>query len=101
MDPLGIPLAGPSAHSEIRAAYGGMHAAIGLLLLYAAVRAELRRAGLWLALCFMGGLTAGRLVSLAADGVPNAFVLRLLAAEALAAVLAAVLLGTARSASTP
>lgn len=100
MAPLGIPLAAPSAHSEIRAAYGGMHFAVGLLLLYAAARADRRRAGLRLTLCFMGGLTVGRLVSLAADGVPNAFVVRLLLAEALAAVLAGVLLRGGRAAST-
>ncbi len=102
MDPLGIALSSPDARSEIRAAYGGMHLAIGLLLLYAAARPGSRTAGLWLVLCFMGGLTVGRLVSLVVDGVPGGFVLRLLAAEALAAALALVLLvGTPRPTSPP
>lgn len=102
MDPLGITLSSAGARSEIRAAYGGMHLAVGLLLLYAAARPGARSAGLWLTLCFMGGLTLGRLVSLVADGAPGGFVLRLLAAEGLAAVLALVLLlGTPRPASPP
>ena len=100
MTPLDISLEGPSAKSEIRAAYGGMHLAIALLLLYTAARVELRRTGLWLVLFFMGGLTVGRFVSLVADGVPNAFVLRLLLAEGLGTVLAAVLLSRRRAAST-
>lgn len=93
MDPLGIPLSGPAARNEIRAAYGGMHVGIGLFLLATALRADLRRIGLWATLCVMGGLVAGRLVSIAIDGSPGAFALGLMAVEGIAAAASAVLLG--------
>lgn len=86
MDPLGIPLAGAAAHNEIRAAYGGMHAGIGLFLLATALRPALNGVGLWASLCLMGGLVAGRLTSLVVDGAPGAFPLGLLAVEGTAAL---------------
>lgn len=92
MDPLGIPLQGAAAHSEIRAAYGGMHVGIGLFLIATALRAPLRTVGLWANLCIMGGLVTGRLTSLAVDGAPGGFALGLLAAEGLAALASAALL---------
>lgn len=99
MDPLGIPLDGPAALSEIRAAYGGMHVGIGLFLLATALRTDLRRVGLWANLCIMGGLVAGRLASIAVDGSPGGFALGLLTVEGIAATASAVLLA-ARAAST-
>lgn len=92
MEPLGIPLAGPAARNEIRAAYGGMHVGIGLFLLATALRADLRTVGLWANLCIMGGLVAGRLVGIAIDGSPGGFALGLLAVEGIAAAASAVLL---------
>jgi hypothetical protein len=100
MSPLGIPLDGASAHNEIRAAYGGMHVGLGLFLVVAALRPALRSTGLWVNLCIMGGLVAGRLVSFVLDGAPGDFVVRLLIPEAAGAVLSALLLaagGRARS----
>jgi hypothetical protein len=94
MDPLGIPLDGPSAHNEIRAAYGGMHVGLGLFLLVTALRAPLRTVGLWVDLCIMGGLVAGRLASFAIDGAPGDFVVRLFIPEAIGAVLSALLLAS-------
>jgi len=99
MTPLGIEREGASAHNEMRAAYGGMHLALGTFLLVAAVRRPLRRPALWVTLCFMGGLTLGRAVSFAIDGTPDPFVLRLLVPEALAAAAAAALLATGRTRS--
>lgn len=96
--PLGLEIEGVDARNEIRAAYGGMHIGIGVLLLVGAARASLRRAALWVGLAFMGGLTLGRLVSLAVDGMPGAFVFRLWIPEAVAAAAAAILL--ARPASS-
>jgi Domain of unknown function (DUF4345) len=96
MDPLGIRLQGAAAHSEIRAAYGGMHVGIGLFLIATALRAELRALGLWANLCIMGGLVAGRLASLVVDGAPGGFALGLLATEGIAA-LASVALVVART----
>jgi hypothetical protein len=92
MEPLGIPLAGPSAHNEIRAAYGGMHVGIGIFLLATALRPALRGVGLWANLCIMGGLVAGRVASLVVDGAPGGFVFGLLAAESVATLASAGLL---------
>jgi hypothetical protein len=94
MAPLDIPLVGPTAHSEIRAAYGGMHVGMGLFLLVTALRPALHDIGLWANLCIMGGLVAGRLASVVVDGVPAGFALGLLAAEATAAIASAALLAT-------
>ena len=92
MDPLGIPLTGPAARNEIRAAYGGMHVGIGLFLLATALRPALNVVGLWANLCVMGGLVAGRAASLVVDGAPGAFALGLLAVEGVAALASALLL---------
>ena len=90
--PLAIPLDGPGAHNEIRAAYGGMHAGLGLFLLVTALQPALRRVGLWLTLCVLGGLVAGRLVSLVVDGDPGRYPLGLLAVESTGAVASLALL---------
>jgi hypothetical protein len=100
MTPLGIPLDGASAHNETRAAYGGMHVGLGLVLLVAAMRPSLRATGLWVNLCIMGGLVVGRLTSFAVDGAPGDFVVRLLIPEALAAVVSALLLASGGRART-
>jgi hypothetical protein len=92
MAPLDIPLVGATAHSEIRAAYGGMHVGMGLFLLVSALSPALHDVGLWVNLCFMGGLVAGRLASVVVDGVPVGFALSLLAAEATAAITSAALI---------
>lgn len=94
MAPLDIPLIGATAHSEIRAAYGGMHVGMGLFLIATALRSALRDVGLWASLCIMGGLVVGRLASMIVDGVPAGFALALLAAEATAAIAAAALLAS-------
>jgi hypothetical protein len=95
-DPLGVTLPTPAGRNEIRAAYGGMHLGVGLLLLAGVGRRERRRAALWLVVAFMGGLALGRLVSLVADGAPGDFVMRLWVPEALAGGLAAALLSFGR-----
>lgn len=94
MQPLGIPLEGPSAHNEIRAAYGGMHLGLGLFLVVGALRPALRQVGLWVNACIMGGLVAGRLASFAVDGPASGFVLVLLAVEALGAIASALALAS-------
>lgn len=90
--PLGLRIEGASAMNEIRAAYGGMHVGIGILLLVGAARASFRRAALWVGLAFLGGLTIGRLASLVVDGPPRAFVYQLLVPEAASAIVIAALL---------
>ncbi len=92
--PLDLQIEGVSARNEIRAAYGGMHIGIGILLLVGAWRPAFSRSALWVGLAFMGGLTLGRLVSLFVDGAPGAFVFQLWVPEAIAAVATAALLFT-------
>jgi len=92
--PLDLRIEGASALNEIRAAYGGMHVGIGVLLLVGAGRTAFRRAALWVGLAFLGGLAAGRLVSLMVDGAPGGFVYRLWIPEAVGAMLIGVLLLT-------
>lgn len=100
-DPLGVPLATVAARNEVRAAYGGMHLGVGLLLLAGARRREHRRQALWLVAMFMGGLALGRLLSLFIDGAPGPFVVRLWIPEALAGIAAAVLLSNPRREHAP
>lgn len=80
-----------SALNEIRANYGGMHIALGLLFLSGAFLGVLRVTTLLVIALFTAGLVLGRLLSLALDGVPNHFVLGLFALEALGCVVAIVL----------
>jgi hypothetical protein len=95
-DPLGVALPTAAGRNEVRAAYGAMHLAVGLLLLAGARRRELRRPALWLVFAFMGGLALGRAVSLAVDGSPGGFVVRLWIPEALAGAVAGTLLWAGR-----
>lgn len=83
LEPVGVALEGPDASSEARALYGGLHLALGGLYLIAVVRPRLHRPllGLWTLL--VGGLVAGRLVSLAVDGPPLGLARVLLALEVL------------------
>lgn len=102
MAPLDVDLDGPSAFNEVRAMYGGMHVGLGLFLIATGLRPALRTIGLWATLCMMGGLVVGRLASFVVDGAPGDFVVRLIIPEAVAALLAAVLLsggGRGRAAS--
>jgi hypothetical protein len=81
-----------SAFNELRASYGGLQIGIGLLLLAGALLPSLTRPALLAQALMVGGLAAGRLVSLWLDGLPNGFVLMLLALESTIALLSAVFL---------
>lgn len=81
-----------SAFNELRASYGGLQIGIGLLLLAGALLPSLTRPALLAQALMVGGLAAGRLVSIGLDGLPNGFVLMLLALESTIALLSAVFL---------
>jgi hypothetical protein len=85
---VGVALQRPDGFSEARATYGGVHVAIGGFLVAAAFDAGLRRTALVVATAFFGGLVGGRAVSLAVDGTPGPFVLRLFLVEAVGALAA-------------
>lgn len=88
MDPVHIRLGGINGLSEVRAAYGGVHAAFAMLLFAGAAVRRYRTTGLIVAAVFLTGLAAGRCVSLAIDGPPGLFVWRLFATEFVGANLA-------------
>jgi hypothetical protein len=74
LEPLGGKIDTPSVANEIRANYGGMHAGIAALMVFGALKPELRMPAVALLLAFSGGLCVGRAVSWVADGTPNRFV---------------------------
>lgn len=74
---LGLGLSAPGGRSEYLTVYGGLEAGIAVFWLIAALRGDLRRAGLLLALCFYGAIIAWRSATLAlipgVGGVTYAF----------------------------
>jgi hypothetical protein len=94
--PVELTAASASAHNEIRANYGGMHLAIGALFVLGTVWGAFRWAATMVLTLFTGGLVVGRLLSMVVDGMPNAFVMQLLATEATAAAAGAALLWAAK-----
>jgi len=93
---IDMGLGSASAHNEVRANYGGMHLGMCCLLIAGAFSEAARRPATILLTVFTGGLVLGRLLSLAADGLPNAFVFQLLVLEATTAACGASLLLTPR-----
>ena len=85
-----LELGGIISSSDLRAVYGGLRIGIGCFLAWAASTGHLRP-GLVAAAALFGGNVLGRLVSLLADGVPEAPGLLLLGLE----LLGVVLVGTA------
>lgn len=67
---LGLQLKATAGWSQMRGAGGGTTLAVGLLLIAAITRASLERPALWAVVAVLGGLEAGRVVSMFVDGVP-------------------------------
>ncbi|HSW12596.1 MAG TPA: DUF4345 domain-containing protein [Solimonas sp.] len=67
---LGMQLEATAAWSQMRGAGGGVTLAIGLLLMAALTRDHLERPALWAVVAVLGGLEAGRVVSIFVDGMP-------------------------------
>jgi hypothetical protein len=86
-----IKIATVSALNEIRANYGGMHLAMGLLFISGAFVGKLRVPALLVVALFTGGLVLGRSLSLVLDGLPNSFLWALFALETLGCVVGSVL----------
>jgi hypothetical protein len=81
-----------SALNEVRANYGGLQITIGLVLLAGVFSAAWMRPALWVSAAVTGGLVAGRIVSVALDGLPNTVVVGFGVLEFVAALAAVVLL---------
>jgi len=77
--------------TEIRAMYGGMQAAFGVLLLAAARDPRLRLAGLAALAFVLPGLALARLLGLALDGDPSGYTIGALAFEIGASAAAVIL----------
>ena len=87
---VGITLDNPSALSSIRAVYGGMHFAFGLLCFWSLLKQP--APALWLIVLYTSGFLAGRSASLFIDGAPNAFVTTWFGTEAFSLLASSVLL---------
>lgn len=68
---FGIHLDGINALSQVRGSSGCVTAAMGVFMVYAAMQPRLHAPALWLVVVVLGGLQAGRVVSLVSDGVPD------------------------------
>jgi hypothetical protein len=86
-----LELGGIISFSDLRAVYGGLRVGIGCFLAWAASTGHWRP-GLIAAAALFGGNVLGRLVSLLADGVPEAPGLLLLGFELFGVVLVGVAL---------
>ena len=89
---FGYEVSGPHALIESRAMYGGVFITAGLLMLVALFREALAAPALWFAVVYLGGLVAGRLVSVAVDGAPAGYFWGFIALEIVLIVPAAVAL---------
>jgi GNAT superfamily N-acetyltransferase len=88
---VGLALAGVTAESDVRAVYGGLQLACGLLLALASRAGEQTvRAGLIAQLVLYGGLASARVVSFALTGAPSALGFALHAGEIAALVFGAI-----------
>ena len=91
-DATGMQLATGSASVEVRAMYGGLQTAIGLLALLGVARDELRAPMLLCLGILFFGLASGRLLGIAVDANPGSYNFVALAFEAVSAAIALALL---------
>ena len=88
MNEPGIVLSSANHFHVVRAAYGGAYLGIAALFLAGALQRIDERAALAALLLIFGGFASGRIVSLAADGLPVPLYLGVLGAELIFAVCA-------------
>ena len=85
----GVMTEGAIAATELRAFYGGVEVALGLLIIACAVQPARWRDGLWLTLACYGAIGLTRLAGMAIDG-SDSFFLRFAAATEVVFALASV-----------
>lgn len=88
----GLMLTTVSAYSDVRAGYGGLYVALGIVFLGGAMRVGMRELALLMLAAVTGGLAGGRLLSLIIDGAPTWTAWILLTIELAAALSVASLL---------
>ncbi len=86
---VGITLDNVSAFSSIRAVYGGMHFAFGVLCIWGIFKEA--KLPLVMLMLYTAGFVVGRLFSIMMDGQPNEFVTTWLFTEAFSFAMAATL----------
>ena len=91
-DQAGIQMTTGDASAEMRAMYGGLQTALGMLALGGALRVELRRAVLFMFVFLYFGLATGRMIGLLADSGVGQYTFGALGFEVLFGVACAVLL---------
>ena len=87
----GVATEGPIASTELRAFYGGVEVALGLLIVACALRPARWRDGLWLTLACYGAIGLTRLAGMAIDG-SDSFFLRFAATTEVVFALASIAL---------
>lgn len=87
MAPVELNINTVSALNELRATYGGLQIGMGLFLLAGIACKSMTRPALLAQALIVGGLASGRLISIALDGQPNAFVQGLIVLESVTALL--------------
>jgi hypothetical protein len=97
-DQAGIQMTTGDASAEMRAMYGGLQTAIGMLALAGTLRAELRRAVLFTFAFLFFGLASGRMIGLMLDPGVGPYSFAAFGFEVLFGILSVALL--VRSSST-
>ena len=82
-----LGVVGASEDNMYRGAYGGLFISLGAAITYGFYSASFRRTATLMALLFMSGFAAGRLVSVFATGLPHEQILNLLAFEIVTTLL--------------
>ena len=88
----GLMMTTVNAYSDVRAGYGGLYVALGVVFLGGAARPGMRDLALLMLAAVTGGLAGGRLLSLIVDGAPTWSAWLLMSIELAAAVSVASLL---------
>jgi hypothetical protein len=88
----GVSVSGNLAAAELRAFYGGLEVALGVLLIASDLRPGARRHGLILSLASYGGIGAARALGMVLGGVATPFLWFALTTELLLATLSAIAL---------
>lgn len=91
MAPVELNINTVNALNELRANYGGLQIGLGLFLLTGICCTSYVRPAVLAQVLIVGGLAAGRLVSMILDGQPSAFVQGLFVLESVIALLSLML----------
>lgn len=90
IDGMGVLLGSSAARTEIRAMYGGLEVGLGVFFGISALRTSWLRPALFGQMTTLGGLAAGRIVGMVAEGVIDPSILLFTALELAGAALALV-----------